>query len=160
MERHLSFSKASFLLCLYWQYCLSLSFFLRQSHIYRFWQQPWVSPPARLFGFSWKHLESAIIQGIQTAIMPILILSLIGILIAVWMMSGTVPTILYYGMDYIEPHYFAVSALYVTIVVSMFTGSSFTTVSTVGVAFMGIAVTTGISPALARSGDLRSLLWG
>lgn len=88
------------------------------------------------------------VKGIQTAIMPILILMLIGILIAVWMMSGTVPTLLFYGMDYINPNYFAVSALYVTIVVSMFTGSSFTTVSTIGVALMGIALTTGISPHL------------
>nr|WP_260067419.1 Na+/H+ antiporter NhaC [Paenibacillus sp. p3-SID867] len=161
MERHLSFSK-SIILIVFILAVLFVSIFLLKAepHIPLLATTVGIASLLRLFGFSWKHLESAIIQGIQTAIMPILILSLIGILIAVWMMSGTVPTILYYGMDYIEPHYFAVSALYVTIVVSMFTGSSFTTVSTVGVAFMGIAVTTGISPALAAGAVICGACFG
>ncbi|WP_442603227.1 Na+/H+ antiporter NhaC [Paenibacillus sp. KN14-4R] len=102
-----------------------------------------------LFGFSWNELEEAILKGIRTAIMPIIILGLIGVLIAVWMMSGTVPTILYVGLEYINPNYFALSALFITIIVSMFTGSSFTTVSTVGVALMGMALAMGIHPFLA-----------
>lgn len=101
------------------------------------------------FGFRWSQMEEAILKGIRSAIMPIIILSLIGILIAVWMMSGTVPTILYYGIQYISPEFFGISALFITVIVSMFTGSSFTTVSTVGVALMGVAVTTGVSPMLA-----------
>lgn len=150
MNRQLSFSKSMFLI-FFILALLFVSIFLLKAepHIPLLATTVGTATLLRLFGFSWKKIESAIIQGIQTAIMPILILSLIGILIAVWMMSGTVPTILYYGMDYIEPNYFAVSALYVTIIVSMFTGSSFTTVSTVGVALMGIALTTGISPTLA-----------
>ncbi|MFC7679878.1 Na+/H+ antiporter NhaC [Paenibacillus sp. GCM10028914] len=150
MNRQLSFSKSMFLI-IFILALLFVSIFLLKAepHIPLLATTVGTATLLRLFGFSWKKIESAIIQGIQTAIMPILILSLIGILIAVWMMSGTVPTILYYGMDYIEPNYFAVSALYVTIIVSMFTGSSFTTVSTVGVALMGIALTTGISPTLA-----------
>ncbi|KOP68605.1 sodium:proton antiporter [Bacillus sp. FJAT-18019] len=161
MERHLSFSK-SIILIVFILVILFISIFLLKSepHIPLLAATVGTAALLRLFGFSWKQLESAIIQGIQTAIMPILILSLIGILIAVWMMSGTVPTILYYGMDYIEPHYFAVSALYVTIVVSMFTGSSFTTVSTVGVALMGIAVTTGISPTLAAGAVICGACFG
>ncbi|MCR8644696.1 Na+/H+ antiporter NhaC [Paenibacillus sp. N1-5-1-14] len=102
-----------------------------------------------LFGFSWKELEEAILKGIRSAIMPIIILGLIGILIAVWMMSGTVPTILYVGLEYINPQHFAISALFITIIVSMFTGSSFTTVSTVGVALMGMAIAMGVNPVLA-----------
>lgn len=150
MERQLSFTK-SIILIVFILAFLFLSIFLlkAQPHLPLLATTVGTACLLRIYGFPWKKLESAIIQGIQTAIMPILILSLIGILIAVWMMSGTVPTILYYGLDYIEPHYFAISALYVTIVVSMFTGSSFTTVSTVGVAFMGIAMTTGVSPTLA-----------
>lgn len=161
MERHLSFSK-SIILIAFILALLFVSIFLLKAepHLPLLATTVGTAALLRLFGFSWKQLESAIIQGIQTAIMPILILSLIGILIAVWMMSGTVPTILYYGMDYIEPHYFAVSALYVTIVVSMFTGSSFTTVSTVGVAFMGIAVTTGISPTLAAGAVICGACFG
>ncbi|UNK16163.1 Na+/H+ antiporter NhaC [Paenibacillus sp. N3/727] len=161
MDRQLSFSK-SIILIVFILALLFVSIFLLKAepHLPLLATTVGTATLLRLFGFSWKKLESAIIQGIQTAIMPILILSLIGILIAVWMMSGTVPTILYYGMDYIKPHYFAVSALYITIVVSMFTGSSFTTVSTVGVAFMGIALTTGISPTLAAGAIICGACFG
>ncbi|MDR5567232.1 Na+/H+ antiporter NhaC [Paenibacillus larvae] len=102
-----------------------------------------------VFGFRWNQMEEAILKGIRSAIMPVIILSLIGILIAVWMMSGTVPTILYYGIKYISPEFFGISALFITVIISMFTGSSFTTVSTVGVALMGVAVTTGVNTMLA-----------
>ncbi|HEY2495207.1 MAG TPA: Na+/H+ antiporter NhaC [Paenibacillus sp.] len=161
MDRQLSFSK-SIILIVFILALLFVTIFLLKAepHLPLLTTTVGTATLLRFFGFSWKKLESAIIQGIQTAIMPILILSLIGILIAVWMMSGTVPTILYYGMDYIEPNYFAVSALYVTIVVSMFTGSSFTTVSTVGVALMGIALTTGISPTLAAGAVICGACFG
>jgi len=161
MNRHLSFSK-SIILIVFILALLFVSIFLLKAepHIPLLATTVGTATLLRLFGFSWTKIESAIIKGIQTAIMPILILSLIGILIAVWMMSGTVPTILYYGMDYINPQYFAVSALYITIVVSMFTGSSFTTVSTVGVALMGIALSTGISPTMAAGAIICGACFG
>lgn len=112
------------------------------------------------FGFSWNELQDAMLKGIQSAIMPIIILGLIGVLIATWMMSGTVPTILYYGLEYINPQYFALSALFITIVVSMFTGSSFTTVSTVGVALMGMALAMGINPLIAAGAIISGSCFG
>lgn len=161
MDRQLSFSK-SIILIVFILALLFVSLFLLKAepHIPLLATTVGAATLLRVYGISWNRIESAIIQGIQTAIMPILILSLIGILIAVWMMSGTVPTILYYGMDYIRPEYFAVSALYITIIVSMFTGSSFTTVSTVGVALMGIALTTGISPTLAAGAIVSGACFG
>lgn len=161
MDRQLSFSK-SMTLIIFILALLFVSIFLLKAepHIPLLFTTVGAAVLLRIFGVSWKKLESAIIQGIQTAIMPILILSLIGILIAVWMMSGTVPTILFYGMDYIKPHFFAVSALYITIIVSMFTGSSFTTVSTVGVALMGIALTTGITPTIAAGAVICGACFG
>lgn len=161
MERQLSFSKSItifiFILSLLF---ITIFLFKAEPHIPLLITTVGAALLLRIFGIPWKKLESSMIQGIQSAIMPILILSLIGILIAVWMMSGTVPTILYYGMDYIKPQYFAVSTLYVTIIVSMFTGSSFTTVSTVGVAMMGIALTTGISPAVAAGAIICGACFG
>jgi len=161
MDRQLSFPKSiliiAFILALLF---VSIFLFKAEPHLPLLAATVCTAALLRLFGIPWKKLEASILQGIQTAVMPILILSLIGILIAVWMMSGTVPTILYYGMDYIKPDLFAVSALYVTIVVSMFTGSSFTTVSTVGVAFMGIAATTGVSPALAAGAVICGACFG
>lgn len=114
----------------------------------------------KLIGFRWSDLEEGILKGIQSAISPILLLSLIGILIGVWMMSGTVPTILLYGIDLISPQYFAVSALLITIVVSMFTGSSFTTVSTVGVALMGVGLTMGVNPPMAAGAIICGACFG
>lgn len=161
MDRQLSFLQSMILIVFILAFLfVSIFIFKAEPHIPLLGATIGTAAILHLYGVSWRKLESSIIQGIQSAIMPILILSLIGILIAVWMMSGTVPTILYYGLDYIEPHYFAVSALYVTIIVSMFTGSSFTTVSTVGVALMGIAMTTGISLPLAAGAIVSGACFG
>ncbi|MEK4188383.1 Na+/H+ antiporter NhaC [Paenibacillus sp. FSL L8-0494] len=161
MDRQLSFSKSVIIIAFILAFLFVSIFLLKaEPHIPLLATTVGTAVLLGLFGVSWKDIEAAIIKGIQTAIMPILILMLIGILIAVWMMSGTVPTLLFYGMDYINPNYFAVSALYVTIVVSMFTGSSFTTVSTIGVALMGIALTTGISPTLAAGAIICGACFG
>ncbi|MEK8207107.1 Na+/H+ antiporter NhaC [Paenibacillus sp. FSL L8-0696] len=161
MDRQFSFSKSVIIIAFILAFLFVSIFLLKaEPHIPLLATTVGTAVLLGLFGVSWKDIEAAIIKGIQTAIMPILILMLIGILIAVWMMSGTVPTLLFYGMDYINPNYFAVSALYVTIVVSMFTGSSFTTVSTIGVALMGIALTTGISPTLAAGAIICGACFG
>ncbi|AWV33708.1 Na+/H+ antiporter NhaC [Paenibacillus odorifer] len=161
MDRQLSFSKSMIIIAFIFALLFVSIFLLKaEPHIPLLATTVGTAVLLGLFGVSWKDIEAAIIKGIQTAIMPILILMLIGVLIAVWMMSGTVPTLLFYGMDYINPNYFAVSALYVTIVVSMFTGSSFTTVSTIGVALMGIALTTGISPTLAAGAIICGACFG
>lgn len=114
----------------------------------------------RLFGIPWKQLEEGIIKGIQTAIAPMLILSLIGILIGVWMMSGTVPMILHLGIAIIQPEYFTISALFLTIVVSTVTGSSFTTISTVGVALMGVSTALGLDPLLTAGAIISGACFG
>lgn len=114
----------------------------------------------RLFGIPWKQIEEGIIKGIQTAIAPMLILSLIGILIGVWMMSGTVPMILHIGIAIIQPEYFTISALFLTIIVSTVTGSSFTTISTVGVALMGVSTALGLDPLLTAGAIISGACFG
>ncbi|WP_368504751.1 Na+/H+ antiporter NhaC [Alkalihalophilus sp. As8PL] len=108
---------------------------------------------ATLFGrflqIRWNEIEKAMIEGLKVGIKPIFILALVGIVIAVWMMSGTVPTLLFYGLSVISPEWFAVSTLFICMIVSSFTGSSFTTVGTIGVAMMGIGTALGIDPAIA-----------
>nr|AAC45432.1 Na+/H+ antiporter [Cytobacillus firmus] len=103
----------------------------------------------RYLRVGWNDLESAMIDGLKIGIKPIFILALVGIVIAVWMMSGTVPTLLFYGLSIISPEWFAVSTLLICMIVSSFTGSSFTTVGTIGVAMMGIGTALGIDPAIA-----------
>lgn len=114
----------------------------------------------RLYGIPWKRMEEGIVKGIQSAIAPMLILCLIGILIGVWMMSGTVPTILHLGISVIRPEYFTVSALFLTIIVSTVTGSSFTTISTVGVALMGVSTALGLDPLMTAGAIISGACFG
>lgn len=107
-----------------------------------------------------KRIEAAMISGIREAIMPVLILLLIGMLIGVWQMSGTVATILSIGLDTISSQWFLPSVLLITMIVSSFTGSAFTTVGTVGVALFGIGMALGISPALAAGAIVSGALFG
>ncbi|MDL5377037.1 Na+/H+ antiporter NhaC [Exiguobacterium mexicanum] len=107
-----------------------------------------------------KQIEAAMISGIREAIMPVLILLLIGMLIGVWQMSGTVATILSIGLDTISAQWFLPSVLLITMIVSSFTGSAFTTVGTVGVALFGIGMALGISPALAAGAIVSGALFG
>lgn len=107
-----------------------------------------------------KRIEAAMISGIREAIMPVLILLLIGMLIGVWQMSGTVATILSIGLDTISAQWFLPSVLLITMIVSSFTGSAFTTVGTVGVALFGIGMALGISPALAAGAIVSGALFG
>lgn len=111
-------------------------------------------------GYSFEQLEQSLIKGISFGLKPIIILMLIGVLISSWMMSGTVPTLMYVGFETVSPTYFTLSVLVVTIIVSTFTGSSFTTISTVGVALMGIAAGLGINPALAAGAIVSGAAFG
>lgn len=111
-------------------------------------------------GFKYEQLEQHMINGIREAIKPILIMLLVGMTIAVWMMSGAVPTLLHYGLETLSATWFAPSALIITMIVSTFTGSSFTTIGTVGVALMGIAVALGVDPALAAGAIISGACFG
>jgi NhaC family Na+:H+ antiporter len=95
-------------------------------------------------GNAWKELETGIVKGIQSGIQPIIVLALIGILIGAWMSSGTIPTVMVYALTLINPAYLLITSLFSCMVISSLVGSSFTTVSTVGVALMGAGIAIGI----------------
>ncbi|MGQ4667373.1 Na+/H+ antiporter NhaC [Metabacillus halosaccharovorans] len=97
-----------------------------------------------LRGFGWKNLEEGLIKGIQSGIQPIVILGLIGMLIGAWMSSGTIPTIMTYALTIINPDYLLITSLFSCMVISSLVGSSFTTVSTIGVALIGAGIAIGL----------------
>lgn len=104
---------------------------------------------AALFGVfvlkvSWLDLERGVCAAIQVSIQAILILVLVGCLVGSWIHSGVVATMIYYGLDIMNPHYFYCAALLICIVVSMATGCCWTTSSTVGVALIGISAGLGL----------------
>ena len=93
----------------------------------------------------WKDINSAIGENIKTIGPAILILFLIGAISGSWMMSGVVPTMIYYGMKVITPSLFLFMACFICALVSLITGSSWTTVATVGIALVGIGTAHGYS---------------
>ena len=93
---------------------------------------------------SWKELESGMVKGIQSGIQAIIVLALIGVLIGAWMSSGTIPTVMVYALTMINPTYLLLTSLFSCMLISSLVGSSFTTVSTVGVALMGAGIAVGL----------------
>lgn len=101
-------------------------------------------------GYSWKEMQVAIIQKISRALPATLILWSVGFLIGSWMFSGTVPMIIYYGVQIINPKFILVTAFIITAIISTVTGTSWGSAGTIGVAIMGIAGGLGVSlPATA-----------
>ncbi len=94
---------------------------------------------ALALGYSWKEMQDGIVDSITKALPAMLIVIVVGMLIGSWIISGTIPMLIYYGLKLISPRYFLVSACLVCSVVSVFTGTSWGTVGTVGVAFIGVA---------------------
>ncbi|SEL07360.1 transporter, NhaC family [Colwellia chukchiensis] len=90
-------------------------------------------------GYTWHAMEKAIVHGISISLCAVLILLAVGSLIGTWLLSGTVPTLVYYGLKIIDPSWFYAAACLVCGIVAMSIGSSWTTAATVGVAFIGIA---------------------
>lgn len=90
-------------------------------------------------GHTWHEMEKAVVHGISISLGAILILLAVGALIGTWLLSGTVPTMVYYGLKIIDPSWFYAAACLVCGIVAMSIGSSWTTAATVGVAFIGIA---------------------
>ena len=97
-----------------------------------------------LLNYRWEELEEGIVNTIKSSMGAILILMVVGTVIGTWIASGVVPTMIYYGLQIIAPKFLLICALLVCSIVSLTIGSSWTTVATVGIAFMGIGVSMGI----------------
>ncbi len=90
-------------------------------------------------GFTWNEIEKIIVESIKTVLPAIIILLLIGMIIASWIASGIVATMIYYGLYVLKPAIFLFATLIITAVVSLAIGSSFSTAATIGIALAGIA---------------------
>lgn len=86
----------------------------------------------------WAVLEEAIVDNIRASASAIIILLLIGAIAGSWMVSGVVPTMIYYGLKILHPAFFLVATCLICAGVALMTGSSWTTIATIGVALMGI----------------------
>lgn len=99
-------------------------------------------------GISWSRIREGMINSVFRAVEALIIVMIVGMLIGSWMLSGTVPTMIYYGLDLISPRFFLPTGAILCSIVSLATGSSWTSSGTIGIALMGIGAGLGINPAL------------
>jgi NhaC family Na+:H+ antiporter len=111
-------------------------------------------------GHTWQTLADETVKGISLAMTAILILLMVGALIGVWNMSGTIATIVYYGIKYINPAWFYLAAALLTGLVGLVTGSSWTTAATLGVAFIGMSQAIGASLPITAGAVISGAYFG
>jgi len=115
---------------------------------------------ASSIGVSWKTSLAGITSAIAMTLPACLILMLVGMLIGVWILAGIVPTLVIYGLDLLSPRWFLPAACIVSSVVSLATGSSWSTAGTVGVALMGIGSGLGVPPAMTAGAVISGSYFG
>ena len=107
-----------------------------------------------------KRMREFMVKNIGDSMPSILILLMIGALSGTWMISGVVPTLIYYGMDLLNPKYFLVATLLTASVISLATGSSWTTIATIGVALLGIGTVLGYNSAMVAGAVVSGAYFG
>ena len=108
----------------------------------------------------WKDFEEGILDNIRAVGTSILILLLIGAVAGSWMVSGVVPTMIYYGMKVIFPEVFLFATCGICALISIMTGSSWTTIATVGVALVGIGTAQGYDPGWTAGAIISGAYFG
>ncbi len=111
-------------------------------------------------GYNWDTLQDGIVKSISSAMSSILILFLIGALAGTWLLSGIVPAMIYYGLQVLSPGIFLFAACLISAIVSVATGSSWTTVATVGVALLGIGKALGFEEGIIAGAIISGAYFG
>ncbi|MGI6586052.1 MAG: Na+/H+ antiporter NhaC [Lutisporaceae bacterium] len=111
-------------------------------------------------GYTWKEIEDGIVSTISDTMQAILILAIIGMIIGTWILGGIVPTLIYYGLQILSPGFFLIAACLLCSIVSLATGSSWTTAGTVGIALMGVAAGLGVNPGMAAGAIISGAYFG
>jgi NhaC family Na+:H+ antiporter len=111
-------------------------------------------------GIYWSDLEHAMVEGITLALKACLILLAVGSLIGSWMLAGTAPAVIYFGLGILDPAWFYPAALIICALVSLSIGSSWTTAGTVGLALIGIAQIMDLSTAATAGAVISGAYFG
>ena len=115
---------------------------------------------ALLHGYSLKDVEDYFLDGCRGAVMPAMILMVVGAVIGSWIVSGIVPTIIYYGLGFLTPSTFLVAGFAMCCLISFFTGSPYTAISTIGIALLGIGMGLEVNPAITAGMIVSGSLFG
>ncbi len=111
-------------------------------------------------GNNWEFIKSKILESISSAMPAMLILLLIGSLAGTWLISGVVPSLIYYGLQVLNPKIFLFAAVFISSLVSLATGSSWSTIATIGVALLGIGEAMGINNAIVAGAIISGAYFG
>ena len=109
---------------------------------------------------AWKTFEQQIAKTLGGVAVTLLILLTVGMLAGSWMVSGVVPTLIYYGVQILSPQFFLIGACAICALVSLLSGSSWTTIATIGVALLGIGDALGISEAWTAGAIISGAYFG
>jgi len=111
-------------------------------------------------GYKWEDVEKSMYAGIMQALQAIIILAIIGVLIGVWLLSGVVPTMIYYGLSILSPSIFLVATVLICSITALATGTSWGAAGTIGLALMGIAQGLGIPAPIAAGAIISGVYFG
>ena len=119
---------------------------------------------AAIIGFSKKisydDMLEAVVDNVKSTGSAIFILLMVGALAGTWMVSGIIPTMIYYGLKILNPTYFLAAALVISSIISLATGSSWTTTATIGIALMGIGKALGLPLGMVAGAVLSGAYFG
>lgn len=110
--------------------------------------------------YTWVELEEGVVDVIKMSMGAIIILMIIGMVVGTWIASGVVPTMIYFGLKVLSPKIFLAATLIICSIVSLATGSSWTTVATVGIALMGVGSGLGVNPAMTAGAIVSGSYFG
>ena len=111
-------------------------------------------------GWKWAYLEQGILASINRSMQAILILAIVGSMIASWMAAGTIPSMMYYGIMVISPKVFLLTACILCSIVSLATGSSWSTAGSMGVALIGVGTALGFPEAMTAGAVVSGAYFG
>tara|TARA_R110001583_G_scaffold42804_6_gene136037 strand:- start:2668 stop:3879 length:1212 start_codon:yes stop_codon:yes gene_type:complete len=111
-------------------------------------------------GYSWADIEKGIYQGISHSIGAILILLAVGAMIGTWILSGTVPTMIFWGLKILSPEFFYPASCLLCALIALSIGSSWTTAGTLGIGLMGIGAGMGLSPEITAGAIISGAYFG
>lgn len=111
-------------------------------------------------GWKWAYLEKGILASINRSMQACLILAVVGSMIASWMAAGTIPSMMYYGIEVISPSVFLLTACVLCSIVSLATGSSWSTAGSMGVALIGVGTALGFPNVMTAGAVVSGAYFG
>lgn len=139
---------------------ISIAVFEQTPHLPLIFSSSVATLVAIIYKFKWEEIQKGIISAIAAAMGAILILMVIGLMIGTWIISGIVPSMIYYGLKLLSPGIFLAATLIICSIVSLGTGSSWSTAGTIGVALIGVGTGLGIPVPMVAGAIISGAYFG